>query len=149
LFAVLGGAVAQKAPSPVKTDNKKAPRDYSSSPPAVKVEPAILEGADTPWQQVEPGLRRKVWFNDRLTLVLLEFTRIPGKPSAAQHYHAHDQMSYVIEGRLRAMLDGKAREIGPGGVFIAPSNVRHGIELVSEKVVLIDVFTPTREDFRT
>ena len=94
-------------------------------------------------------MRRKVWFNDRLTLVLLEFTRIPGKPPAAQHYHAHDQMSYVIEGRLRALLDGKTREIGPGGVFIAPSNVRHGIELVSEKVVLLDVFTPTREDFRT
>jgi quercetin dioxygenase-like cupin family protein len=46
------------------------------------------------------------------------------------------------------LVGGKAREIGPGGVFIAPSNVRHGIELLTDKVVLLDVFTPTREDFR-
>jgi mannose-6-phosphate isomerase-like protein (cupin superfamily) len=148
ILAFSGAAFAQKPPSPVKTDERKAPRDYSTPPPAVKVEPAILADSDSPWQQVEPGLRRKVWFNDRLTMVLLEFTRIPGKADAPQHYHAHDQMSFVLEGRVRALVDGKTREIGPGGVFIAPSNVRHGIQMVSDKLVLLDVFTPTRDDFR-
>jgi quercetin dioxygenase-like cupin family protein len=114
----------------------------------VKVEPAILGGDEKPWQVVRPGLRRKAWFNDRLTMVLLEFTRQPGEKPDAQHYHANDQMSYVVEGRIRALVGGKAKEIGPGGVFIAPSNVRHGIELVTDKVILLDVFTPTREDFR-
>ena len=148
MLAVLGSAFAQNAPSPAKTDDKNLGRDYSGGQPTVKVEPAILGADEKPWQQVRPGLRRKAWFNDRLTMVLFEFTRIPGAKPDAQHYHANDQMSYVVEGRIRALLDGKSKEIGPGGVFIAPSNVRHGIELLTDKVVLLDVFTPTREDFR-
>jgi quercetin dioxygenase-like cupin family protein len=152
-LATLGAALtqpvpAQKAPSPVKTDDKTAPRDYANSRPIKAVEPAVLGADDKPWEQMRPGLRRKVWFNDRLTMVLLEFSKVPGAAADAAHYHPHDQMSYVIEGRLRATVGGKSKEIGPGGVFIAPSNVRHGIELLSDKLVLLDVFTPTRDDFR-
>ncbi|MBK5291511.1 MAG: cupin domain-containing protein [Acidobacteriia bacterium] len=135
------------AQSPVKTDERNLPRDYAAATPK-PVPPQIVAAEEKAWQQVQPGLRRKAWFNDRLTMVLLEFTRQPGAKPAPQHYHAHDQMSYVMEGRIKAMVGGKASEIGVGGVFIAPSNTRHGIEMLTDRVVLLDVFTPVREDFR-
>jgi quercetin dioxygenase-like cupin family protein len=129
MFALSAGAFAQTRPAP-------------------KAMPAILDAGEKAWQQVEPGLRRKAWFNDHLTMVLIEFTRIPGKPPAPPHQHVHEQMTYVVEGRITAIVDGKRREIGVGGAFIVPSNVMHGIELLSDKVVLMDVFTPARDDFR-
>jgi mannose-6-phosphate isomerase-like protein (cupin superfamily) len=137
------------APSLVQTDSRQIARDYSPYEPIVPASPQILGAGETPWESVQPGLRRKVWFNDRQTMALLEFTR--DKPDTAppsRHYHPHDQMSYVIEGRVRAWVGGEKKELGPGGVFVAPSNIHHGIQVLSNKLVLLDVFTPVRADFR-
>jgi mannose-6-phosphate isomerase-like protein (cupin superfamily) len=134
---------------PVFTDSRQLPRDYKPPTPVKPAEPAIVGAADIPWTQVQPGLRRKVYFNDRLTLAVLEFTRsAPDDKPVSLHYHVHDQTTYVLEGRILAVVDGKQKEIGAGGVFIAPSNKHHGVRLLTDKVVLLDAFTPTREDFR-
>lgn len=141
-----GSAVPQ---SPIRTDSRKLPRDYTAPAP-VPVAPQIVNASDVPWEEAGPGLRRKVWFNDRQTMALLEFTReTPDTDPPAMHYHAHDQMSFVLEGRARVFVGEEEREIGAGGVFIAPSNTHHGAQVLSKKLVLLDVFTPTREDFRS
>ncbi len=143
------GTAAQRRPLPgAQTDNRRLPRDYTTPEP-VQVPPAVLDSVDVPWKQVQPGMRRKIYFSDRLTMVVIEFTR--KKPDTAPptvHYHAHDQMAFVVEGRIRAFIGEEIKELGPGGVYSLPSNVRHGIQVLTKKVVLIDVFTPPRDDMR-
>ncbi|MFB3828632.1 MAG: cupin domain-containing protein [Bryobacteraceae bacterium] len=146
---VSSSAAAQRRPLPgAQTDNRRLPRDYTTPEP-IQVPPAVLDSADVPWEQVQPGMRRKIYFSDRLTMVTIEFTR--EKPDAARpamHYHAHDQMAFVVEGRIRAFIGDQVKELGPGGVYSLPSNVPHGIQVLTQKVVLIDVFTPPRDDMR-
>lgn len=64
------------------------------------------------------------------------------------HYHSHDQVTYVLEGRGRVSLDGKEGEVSAGGAYTVPSNTRHGLQPLTRRLILVECFTPTREDLR-
>ena len=62
------------------------------------------------------------------------------------HTHPHSQNTYVLSGRFRFNVDGEDVEVGPGDTLAFPPDIRHGT-LCLEKGVLLDIFTPMREDF--
>ncbi|MCG6112583.1 MAG: cupin domain-containing protein [Paracoccus sp.] len=64
----------------------------------------------------------------------------------ALHSHPHVQSTYVQSGRYRFTIDDRAFEVGPGDAFIIPSGAVHGC-LCLEEGILIDSFTPRRDDF--
>lgn len=128
------------------TDDQQKPRDYRSLTPIQPVEPKLWD--QVPWQQVAPGQRRKVLYNDRLTMVWLEMDPAPQQPQLLTHYHAHDQITMIVEGKAKAQVGDQRREVGPGAAYVAPSNVHHGLRPLSSRLVLVECFTPTREDFR-
>lgn len=63
------------------------------------------------------------------------------------HQHPHEQFTYVIEGRFEFTVGTETTVLEPGMVAIIPSNVPHGGKTLT-KVRVIDVFAPTREDYR-
>jgi quercetin dioxygenase-like cupin family protein len=128
------------------TDHQRLPRDYRCTP-VIAVSPQLFE--QVPWQVLPDGLRRKVLFNDRLTMVLLEIDRAVDDKPMQTHYHVHDQITYVLEGRARVSLAGSEKEVEAGAAYVAPSNVPHGLKPLSRRVVIVECFTPTREDFRS
>ena len=64
-----------------------------------------------------------------------------------EHTHPHEQTSMVVSGRVRFFVEGTERIAVPGDVLHFPSNCLHGATMMDEEVVLIDIFTPVREDF--
>ena len=46
-----------------------------------------------------------------------------------------------------ALIGDEQREAGPGRVLHFPSGVWHGATMLDEEVILLDIFTPIREDF--
>lgn len=66
-----------------------------------------------------------------------------------EHSHPHEQMSMVVQGRVRFFVEGQERICSPGDVLHFPSGSWHGATMMEEEVVLIDIFTPIREDFLT
>lgn len=65
----------------------------------------------------------------------------------APHVHAHEQASYCKEGEFEYTVGDETKIIGAGDTVYIPSNVIHGCKLIGEKGVLIDIFSPQREDF--
>lgn len=63
------------------------------------------------------------------------------------HHHPHEQITYIIEGQLDMMIDGKPCSLTAGMYYVIPSNVPHGAVAVTDCKV-IDVFNPVREDYR-
>jgi quercetin dioxygenase-like cupin family protein len=63
------------------------------------------------------------------------------------HQHPHEQFTYVIEGRFEFTVGDVTTVLEPGMAAIIPSNVPHGGKTLT-KVRVIDVFAPTREDYR-
>ncbi len=64
----------------------------------------------------------------------------------AEHDHPHEQIVYVVSGELDFTVEGETRRIGPGDSIYVPSGVRHGVVSITDSV-LLDVFTPQRDDF--
>jgi quercetin dioxygenase-like cupin family protein len=92
----------------------------------------------------EPGLRRQVLaYTPAMMLVRHEMCR--GWRGAA-HRHPHEQLVYVISGRIQVVVDGATLDASPGDSFIVASNVEHQATALEDSIVL-DVFTPAREDY--
>ncbi len=62
------------------------------------------------------------------------------------HKHPHEQTGYVISGRLLFTIDRELFEAEPGDSWNIPGNVEHAVE-VPEDTVVIEVFSPAREDY--
>jgi len=65
----------------------------------------------------------------------------------APHSHPHVQSTFVKAGRFEFTIDGESFEVGPGDAFVIPSNAVHSCRALGEPGVLIDTFTPRRDDF--
>ena len=79
-------------------------------------------------------------------MMLVQFTFDAGV-TAPIHSHPHEQVGYVVSGELDLLMEGQetTRLTAGCSYYVAP-NVRHGI-ITHAPTVLIDCFTPIREDF--
>ena len=64
-----------------------------------------------------------------------------------EHSHPHEQMTLVMQGKAKFVLGSEERIVSAGDVLHFPSNHWHGATMLEEEVVLIDIFSPIREDF--
>lgn len=104
----------------------------------------FIEDKDIQWETPDPGIRRKVMaYNEQLMLVKVEFQK---GAIGALHEHYHSQISHVESGVFEITIDGEKRVLKAGDAYYIPPHVVHGA-LCLEPGVLIDVFSPHREDF--
>jgi quercetin dioxygenase-like cupin family protein len=97
-----------------------------------------------PESKPEPGLTRKVMaYNDKLFLA--EHQMAKGWAGSV-HSHPHDQVVYVVRGHLKVTCQGKTFEIRSGDSFVVRGGVEHGAAALEDSLV-VDVFTPCREDY--
>ncbi|GAK54532.1 cupin 2 domain-containing protein [Candidatus Moduliflexus flocculans] len=78
-------------------------------------------------------------------MMAVEFTFANGSIGAI-HSHPHEQIGYVAKGRFEATVGEQKAMIQEGDTYYVAPNVMHGV-VALEDGVLIDVFTPQREDF--
>ena len=99
---------------------------------------------DVPAQRIADGIDRQMIVGRRLMICRLTLGPHVETPA---HSHPHEQMTLVEKGRVRFTIGGHAREAVAGDVLHFRPNVVHGATMLDEEVVLIDIFTPIREDF--
>jgi quercetin dioxygenase-like cupin family protein len=63
------------------------------------------------------------------------------------HTHPHEQVTLVERGRVEFTIGGERRIASAGDVLYFPSDLEHGATMLDEEVVLVDIFSPVREDF--
>ena len=100
--------------------------------------------ATVPIELLEEGIERQLIVGDGLMLCRLRFA--PNTITAA-HDHPHEQITMVESGRVRFTIGREERIAKAGDVLHFPSGCWHGATMLDEEVVLIDIFTPVREDF--
>jgi quercetin dioxygenase-like cupin family protein len=92
----------------------------------------------------EPGLERRVLAHNENMMLVEHHMQIGW--AGSRHSHPHDQLVYVVSGRLRFSCADQTFEAGAGDSFILRGNVEHQAWALEPSVVL-DVFTPYREDY--
>jgi quercetin dioxygenase-like cupin family protein len=104
----------------------------------------FIENNELEWEVVAPGMRRKIMaWDERLMVVKVEFEK---GAIGTLHQHPHTQITHVESGRFEVEIGGEKKILAAGDAFHIPPNVVHGAVCV-EKGVLIDMFSPMREDF--
>ena len=91
-----------------------------------------------------PGVIRKVLAYCE-TLMCVENSFEAGAVGA-MHSHPHTQVTYVAEGRFRFTIGEETKEVSKGDTLCKQNGITHGCVCL-EKGVLVDFFTPMREDF--
>ncbi|HZN05681.1 MAG TPA: cupin domain-containing protein [Pyrinomonadaceae bacterium] len=103
-----------------------------------------LNWSNIPVEQVADGIQRQMLVGDRMMICRFRFKPFLVTP---EHDHPHEQMTIVERGKVRFFIEGKERIASAGDVLHFPSQTWHGATMMDEEVVLIDIFTPVREDF--
>jgi quercetin dioxygenase-like cupin family protein len=104
----------------------------------------VVKHQDGKMSEPEAGLKRRVLaYNEKLFLA--EHEMVKGW-AGMLHSHPHDQIVYVVHGYLKVTCQGKSFEIRTGDTFVVRGGVEHGASALEDSLV-IDVFTPWREDY--
>lgn len=99
-------------------------------------------------ETIAPGVTRRVAYTPNLMTVIIDFANGPQSEPDPLHTHPHEQTSYVASGEILFFLEDEGTaHLKPGDVFYVPSGRKHGIQLLTPHVRLVDSFTPIREDF--
>lgn len=97
-----------------------------------------------PQSEPEEGLKRRVLaYNDKLFIA--EHEMVKGWVGKV-HSHPHDQAVYIVRGHLRVTCQGRVFEVRTGDTFAVRGGAEHGAAALEDSLV-VDVFTPCREDY--
>jgi quercetin dioxygenase-like cupin family protein len=103
-----------------------------------------LDWSAIPVEAIAEGITRQMVTGDRLMVCRLTLAARTVTPI---HTHVHEQMTLVERGRADFFVEGQKRTAKAGDVLLFPSGILHGATMLEEEVVLIDIFSPPREDF--
>ena len=105
----------------------------------------FTENRNVPARDLGGGVERKVLSYSK-NLMACELTFEKGAVGAP-HSHPHEQIGYIISGKLVYQEEGCEDNIlGTGDTYYVAPNVVHGVKIL-EDTKLLDIFTPMREDF--
>jgi quercetin dioxygenase-like cupin family protein len=96
-------------------------------------------------QRIWDGVHVRVVHGERITLGVIE---LDANSVVPEHSHEHEQLGICLAGSLVFRVGDEARELGPGETWSIPGNVPHEVHVGPNGAVVLDVFAPTRDDWR-
>jgi quercetin dioxygenase-like cupin family protein len=63
------------------------------------------------------------------------------------HHHPHEQVTCILEGELEMVIGGATKILTPGMVEVIPGGTPHSATVKKDSIV-IDVFSPVREEYK-
>ena len=97
----------------------------------------------TPQDQGNGVVRRVLAYSKDLMCVENTFEK---GAVGALHHHPHTQITYVVSGVFEFEIDGVKKTVRAGDTMLKTDSVEHGCVCL-EAGILLDIFTPMREDF--
>lgn len=95
-------------------------------------------------EAVSDGVVRQIMgYNDSLMVVRVRFEE---NAVGYTHSHPHSQVAYVESGVFEFTIGDETRTLKAGDCAYVPPDAEHGA-ICKERGVLIDIFSPVREDF--
>ncbi len=96
-------------------------------------------------QRIWNGVHARVVHGEKITLGVIELDPDSHVP---EHQHENEQLGMCLGGSLTFRVGDESRELAAGDTWSIPGNVPHEVQVGPGGAVVIDVFVPTREDWR-
>lgn len=98
---------------------------------------------DVEREQVNPLFERQLVVAEKMMLSRILLRKGALVPL---HHHENEQISYILEGALKFVIDGRDVVVRAGEVLCIPPNMPHSAEAV-EDTLDVDIFCPPRADW--
>jgi len=99
--------------------------------------------ATLPWERVNDKIERRVVAGNHGMIV---WWKLKAGAHAAAHQHPHEQIVWMLKGRMDFRLGSERRSMVAGDVAVIPGDVEHE-GFCAEDTEAVDIFAPPREDF--
>jgi quercetin dioxygenase-like cupin family protein len=99
---------------------------------------------ETPVEQMNELIGRQVIHGVNMTMARLVLKRGAVVP---RHHHVNEQITTLLEGRLRFEFPGHTQDLAAGESLVIPPDLPHRVDALEDSIA-IDVFAPTRDDWR-
>jgi quercetin dioxygenase-like cupin family protein len=111
---------------------------------ATQISALITDWSKIPVEHVAEGIERQMVVGQNVMVCRFRFAPLV---VTAEHTHPHEQITLVVQGKVRFFIEGVEHIVSAGDVLHFPPHNRHGATMLDEEVILIDIFSPIREDF--
>lgn len=97
----------------------------------------------TPVTMLEGVHRKTMVHGDKTILCRFELDKGAVLPL---HSHPYEQTGYLVSGQMIFTIDGEEHKMQTGDSWCIKENVEHTVTVL-EDVILVELFSPVREDF--
>lgn len=105
----------------------------------------FIQASHIAFETLEPGLERRILgYTEQMMVTEVRFAK---DVVGALHHHPHRQSAYVAAGSFEVTIAGQTKVLVQGDGYIVEPDIVHGVKALEDGSVLIDFFTPMREDF--
>jgi quercetin dioxygenase-like cupin family protein len=104
----------------------------------------VYKREDSGYRSIVEGVVLKTLvYGERTSLCEFRIEKGTVLPS---HRHPHEQTGYLVSGRMNLTVGDEEFEVEPGDGWCIPGETEHSAEAF-ENVVLVEVFSPVREEY--
>jgi quercetin dioxygenase-like cupin family protein len=79
--------------------------------------------------------------------IMANWVTIEPRQVVPRHHHPHEQLGIMLEGQLELTLGEETRLLNPGDAYTIPPNLPHSARTLDQPCVVLDIFSPPREDY--
>jgi quercetin dioxygenase-like cupin family protein len=99
--------------------------------------------AGLPWEHINDKIERRVLAGSQGMIV---WWKIKAGAHAAAHEHPHEQIVWMIKGKMDFRIGNEQRSMSAGDIAVIPGGTEHEGSF-PEDTEVVDIFSPPREDF--
>ena len=96
-------------------------------------------------RELVPGVTLRLVWGER---IMLSHATFEPKCKIPVHSHQNEQAGIVIEGKMALTIGDKTRICNKGDAFTIPGNVEHSVVNGDKETIVIDTFSPPRDDYK-
>lgn len=114
------------------------------TPEIKQLEALVTDWTKVPVENLPDNIERQMIVGKNIMICRLRF---PPNTVTTPHDHPHEQMTMVEKGKAKFIVGSEEKIVSTGDFLHFPPNIWHGATMLDEEVILIDIFSPIREDF--
>ena len=96
-------------------------------------------------RELAPGITTRIFPGDQ---AMLSVVRLAPHAEGKLHHHPEEQWGVMLEGSGLRSQDGQDIAVKKGDFWRTPGNVPHSLRAGPDGAVVLDVFSPPREEYR-
>ena len=96
-------------------------------------------------RKLVPGIVLRLIWGER---IMLAYATLEPNFNGPPHSHPEEQTGIVIDGEMNITIGNETRLCKKGDAFAIPGNVEHSVTNGEKLTIVVEAFSPPREDYK-